>query len=164
MTFDAKHLSLNFRKMKPLIVLIAVFVFSSIIIKLIYKEYRFSLSGRIAMAAMLLFTALGHFVFSKGMAMMIPDFLPYKTGIVYITGIFEIVLATGLLLPQYHRGTGWALIIFLLLVLPANIYAAVHQVDYQNATFNGPGMNYLWLRVPAQILYIAWAYVFAVRR
>lgn len=111
-----------------------------------------------------IFTALGHFVFSKGMAMMIPDFLPYKTGIVYITGIFEIVLATGLLLRQYHRGTGWALIIFLLLVFPANIYAAVHQVDYQNATFNGPGMNYLWLRVPAQILYIAWAYVFAVRR
>lgn len=150
--------------MKPLIVLIAVFILSSIILKLIYKKYRLSLSGRIAMAAMLLFTALGHFAFSKGMAMMIPDFLPYRTGIVYITGIFEIVLAIGLLLPSFHRATGWALITFLLLVLPANIYAAVHQVDYQNATFDGPGLSYLWFRVPLQLLFIAWVYFFVIKR
>jgi len=150
--------------MKPLIVLLSVFIISIPIIKLFLKRYRFGLAGRIAMSAMLMFTAMGHFAFNEGMAMMIPDFLPYKTGIVYITGIFEIVLAVGLLLPQFHKATGWVVIIFLLLVLPANIYAAAHEVDYQNATFNGPGMNYLWLRVPAQILYIAWAYVFAVRR
>lgn len=150
--------------MKPLIVLLSVFIISAIIIKLLHGKYGFPLAGRIAMAAMLLFTAMGHFAFTEGMAMMIPDFLPYKTAIVYVTGIFEIVLAMGLLLPRYHEATGWALIIFLLLVLPANIYAAVHQVDYQNATLDGPGLSYLWLRVPMQLLFIAWAYVFAVKR
>ena len=48
--------------------------------------------------------------------------------------------------------------------ISANIYAAAHEVDYQNATFDGPGMNYLWLRVPLQILFIAWAYVFAIKK
>src|SRR5690606_37901243 len=111
------------------------------------------LAGRIAMSAMLVFTAVGHFAFNKGMAMMLPDFFPYKTGIVYMTGLFEVVLAIGLLLPHYRTVTGWTLIVFLLLVLPANIYAAVHQLDYQKATFDGPGLRYLWFRIPLQALF-----------
>lgn len=150
--------------MKPLIVLLLVFVVSLIIMKLFLGEYRLSLAGRIAMSAMLVFTAVGHFAFNKGMAMMLPDFFPYKTGIVYMTGLFEVVLAIGLLLPHYRTVTGWTLIVFLLLVLPANIYAAVHQLDYQKATFDGPGLRYLWFRIPLQALFIAWVYIFVIRR
>lgn len=95
---------------------------------------------------------------------MLPDFFPYKTGIVYMTGLFEVVLAIGLLLPHYRTVTGWTLIVFLLLVLPANIYAAVHQLDYQKATFDGPGLRYLWFRIPLQALFIAWVYIFVIRR
>lgn len=134
------------------------------IMKQIFGKYRFSSAGRIAMSAMLLFTAIGHFAFNKGMAMMLPEFLPYKTGIVYITGFLEVVMAVGLLLPQYRTVTGWTLILFLLLVLPANLYAAVYQVDYQNATFDGPGLHYLWFRIPLQLLLIVWAYAFAVKQ
>lgn len=150
--------------MKPLIVLLLVFVVSLIIMKLFLGEYRLSLAGLIAMSAMLVFTAVGHFAFNKGMAMMLPDFFPYKTGIVYMTGLFEVVLAIGLLLPHYRTVTGWTLIVFLLLVLPANIYAAVHQLDYQKATFDGPGLRYLWFRIPLQALFIAWVYIFVIRR
>lgn len=150
--------------MKPLIVLLLAFVVSLIIMKLFLGEYRLSLAGRIAMSAMLVFTAVGHFAFNKGMAMMLPDFFPYKTGIVYMTGLFEVVLAIGLLLPHYRTVTGWTLIVFLLLVLPANIYAAVHQLDYQKATFDGPGLRYLWFRIPLQALFIAWVYIFVIRR
>lgn len=150
--------------MKPLIVLLLAFTVSFMIMKQIFGKYRFSSAGRIAMSAMLLFTAIGHFAFNKGMAMMLPEFLPYKTGIVYITGFLEVVMAVGLLLPQYRTVTGWTLILFLLLVLPANLYAAVYQVDYQNATFDGPGLHYLWFRIPLQLLLIVWAYAFAVKQ
>jgi uncharacterized membrane protein len=77
------------------------------------------------MSAMLLFTAMGHFMFSEGMAMMIPDFIPFKLELVYLTGVFEIVSSIGLLLPKHKVITDWLLIAFFVLVLPANIYAAL---------------------------------------
>jgi uncharacterized membrane protein len=42
------------------------------------------------MAVFIIFTGLSHFKFQKGMAMMIPDFIPAKMFWVYATGIVEI--------------------------------------------------------------------------
>ena len=64
--------------MKPLYVLLGAFLTSLIILRLVFGEFDYSLSGRIAMSIMLVFTAIGHFAFSKGMALMIPDFIPLK--------------------------------------------------------------------------------------
>lgn len=147
--------------MKPLIVLLSSFVISLFIIKMCKKEYDFALSGRIAMSIMLLFTAIGHFVFTQGMSMMIPQFIPYKEIFVHLTGGFEILLAIGLLIPRFKYISGWALIIFLLLMLPANIYASVHNVNYQKGTFDGNGLSYLWFRIPLQFLFIVWVYFIA---
>lgn len=145
--------------MKPLLVLIISFAISTLAIKIIKKEYDFALSARIAMAIMLVFTAIGHFVFTKGMTMMIPDFIPFKESFVHLTGVFEIVMAIGLLIPKFIYISGWALIIFLVLMLPANIYAAVHKVNYQTGTLDGNGLAYLWFRIPLQILFITWTYI-----
>ncbi|MEM8763565.1 MAG: hypothetical protein AAGD88_07125 [Bacteroidota bacterium] len=149
--------------MKPLIVLLASFVIAIFAVKWVTKQYDFALSARIAMAIMLCFTAIGHFAFTKGMLMMLPQFVPFKTSLVYLTGIFEILLAVGLLIPKLQVLSGWALIAFLILMLPANIYAAIHQVNYQNGTFDGHGLTYLWFRIPLQLLFIVWVYVSAVR-
>ncbi|WP_010516797.1 DoxX family protein [Croceivirga radicis] len=149
--------------MKPLIILLVTFISSLIAIKFIRKEYDFALAARIAMALMLVFTAVGHFVFTKGMSMMIPPFIPFKENMVYLTGIFEIVLAIGLLIPKFKVITGWLLIAFLLLMLPANIYASLHNVNYQKGTLDGNGVSYLWFRIPLQILFIIWTYVSAIR-
>lgn len=46
------------------------------------------------------------------------------------TGIIEIAAATGLFIPGLSVVTGWLLIVFFILILPANIYAAVKHVDY----------------------------------
>jgi uncharacterized membrane protein len=67
-----------------------------------------------------------------------------------------------LLFDATARWTGIALIIFFLLILPANIYAAIKKVDYEKATYEGKGIGYLWFRVPLQIFFIAWVYYFAV--
>ncbi len=148
--------------MKPLIVLFAVFAGSLIVTKIVGGEFSYFLSGRIAMAAMLLFTAIGHFVFSKGMALMIPGFIPFKKQIVLITGLFEIAAAIGLLVEPYQRITGWLLIAFFILILPANINAAIKNIDYQKGTTGGPGVKYLWFRIPLQLLFISWVYFFAI--
>ena len=112
---------------------------------------------------MLLFTAIGHFVFTEGMSMMIPKFIPLKESFVYLTGVFEILLAIGLLIPRLKDISGWVLIIFLLLMLPANIYASINNVNYQKGTFDGNGLTYLWFRIPLQILFIIWIYICSIR-
>ena len=149
--------------MKPLIILLSSFLISLIVIKITNKEYDYALSGRIAMSVMLVFTAIGHFAFTKGMSMMIPKFIPYKETFVNLTGIFEILLAIGLLIPRFKYISGWTLIIFLLLMLPANIYASINNINYQKGTFDGNGLTYLWFRIPLQFLFIIWSYISAIR-
>ena len=149
--------------MKPLIVLLSSFVIAIFVVKIIKKEYDFALSARIAMSIMLCFTAIGHFAFTKGMSMMIPSFIPFKTSLVYITGFLEILLAIGLLIPKLKVMIGWTLIIFLVLMLPANIYASMHNINFQKGTFDGNGLSYLWFRIPLQFLFIFWAYLSTIR-
>lgn len=149
--------------MKPLFVLLVVFGIALFVLKLMRGGYEVVLSARIAMAAMLLFTAIGHIKFADGMAMMLPAFIPQKLMMVYATGLIEVAAAIGLLMPNFKELTGWCLIAFFILVLPANIHAALHQVDYQNASLNGPGTSYLWFRIPLQFVFIFWVYLSCIK-
>jgi uncharacterized membrane protein len=149
--------------MRPLIVLLLTSAMALIAIKIFSYEYDFALAGRIGMSVMLVFTAIGHFVFSKSMAIMVPAFIPFKTAIVYVTGVLEIVAAICLLIPATQVLTGWFLVLFFVVLLPANINAAIHGIDYQKAGGHGPGLTYLWFRVPLQIFFIAWTYFSAIR-
>ena len=149
--------------MAPLIVLLSAFVISLLASRLLHKTLNYPWAGRVAMAAMLLFTAIGHFMYTKGMALMLPPFLPFKTAIVYMTGVMEVLFAIGLLLPFTSKWTGWLLIVFFILILPANIYAALYNVDYQQANYNGKGISYLWFRIPLQVLFIVWTYLCAIK-
>jgi uncharacterized membrane protein len=144
--------------MKPLIVLLAAFVFAFFAIKIFVQRNDYAWAARIAMSCMLVFTAIGHFAFPKGMAMMLPDFIPFKLPVVYATGIIEIAAAIGLQIPAMISTTGFWLTIFFILILPANIYAAMKHVDYQKANNEGKGLQYLLFRIPAQIFYIGWVY------
>jgi uncharacterized membrane protein len=149
--------------MKPLLVLLSVFLLAFFAIKLLTQKYDLPLAGRIAMCAMLFFTAIGHFVFTKGMSMMIPSIVPLKTEIVYITGVLEVLLGIGLLIPSIRVYTAWVLVLFFIFLLPANIYAALKHIDYQKGTFDGSGMSYLWFRVPLQLLFVTWTYVSTIK-
>ena len=122
-----------------------------------------SFAGRIAMSVMLLFTALGHFLYPEGMALMLPDFIPFKKAMIYLTGCIEIAAANGLQIPRLRKLTGWLLIIFFILILPANIHAAIHHVNLETGRYDGNGLNYLWFRIPLQIFFIGWVYLFAVK-
>lgn len=144
--------------MKPLYVLISVFAICLLISRLTMSALQFSLAGRIAMSAMLLFTAIGHFAFVDGMKLMLPPLIPFKTAIVYFTGIIEVAAAIALFFSSTRVMAAYMLIIFFVIILPANICAAFRNVDYQSANYNGPGLNYLWFRIPLQVFFIFWIY------
>ena len=150
--------------MKPLFILIGTFIISALVLKLINKQADFQLAARIAMSAMFIFTAIGHFVFTKGMAAMVPEFIPYKQLAVHLSGVFEVLIAVGLLLPNFKTITAWIAIVFLVLILPANIKAAIDNLNYQTGEYDGHGLNYLWLRIPMQVLFIGWIYFCAIKK
>jgi uncharacterized membrane protein len=149
--------------METLYILFGSFVISLIAIKITTKVFNYSLAGRIAMSVMLLFTAIGHFIYTEGMVMLIPDFFPIKTTLVYLTGILEICAAIGLMIPRFQKITAWLLIIFFVAILPANINAALNNIDLRTGSNTGPGAEYLWFRIPLQILFIVWTYFFGIK-
>ncbi|MEX1192461.1 MAG: hypothetical protein WEA99_10850 [Brumimicrobium sp.] len=150
--------------MKPLIVLVFVFLSSCIATKIFKGNIEFALSGRVAMSTMLIFTAVSHFIFTQGMEMMLPGFIPYKTEVVYLTGIIEIVAAIGIFIPSVRMLAAWLVIAFFILVLPANIYASINQVNIEKASFEGKGSAYLWFRIPLQVFFIIWVYFSAIKK
>ena len=148
--------------MKPLLVLLIVFGITAAVSKLFFYSWNLEFAGNLAMSIMLLFTAVAHFAFRKGMAMMLPPFVPFKAQIVYVTGLIEILAGIGLLIKAYRHLSGLLLIIFFLLILPANIYAAVHNINYEKSNYSGNGIKYLWFRIPLQIFFIEWVWYFAI--
>jgi uncharacterized membrane protein len=149
---------------KPLFVLLISFGIALLAVKIFDQGWNFIFAGNFAMSVMLLFTAMGHFAFSKGMMMMLPDFIPFKRQIIYGTGIIEILAAIGLFIPSYRHLTSIALVIFFVLILPSNIYATIKKVNYQKGTYDGNGVNYLLFRIPLQIFFIEWVWYFGMLR
>jgi len=119
------------------------------------------LRGRISLAIVFVFTGLGHFIMTEPMTQMLPPWVPMRMPIIYITGVVELAAAAGLLVPRLCRLTGIYLIAFLILVLPANIYAAINRVEMGGHSMGPP---YLFIRIPLQLILIIWTYWFAVRK
>ena len=118
------------------------------------------LRGRISVALVFVFTSVGHFIKTTAMAEMLPGWVPMRVPLIYITGVLELLGASAILIPTLSRYAGIGLGIFLLLILPSNIYAAFQRVDFGG---HGAGPIYLLVRLPLQLFLIGWIYWFAVR-
>ena len=57
-----------------------------------------------------------------------------------ITGVIEVLPAIGIQIPSARTLTAWLLIVFFIVLLPANIKAASQHVDYEKATSAGEGV------------------------
>jgi len=148
--------------MELLFILIVVSSISAVISRIKSGNWNLKFAGNLAMFLMLCFTALGHILFVRGMSMMIPPFIPFKIAMVYITGLVEIILGLALLFPSFRRLAGMSLIVFFILILPANIYQALHHIDLQKGDFSGKGPEYLWFRIPLQFFLISWVWYFSI--
>ncbi|MFQ3545073.1 hypothetical protein Q7A53_13405 [Halobacillus rhizosphaerae] len=95
-----------------------------------------------------------HFIYDKGFAQMLPEWTPIRLEIIYMTGNTEWLLALLLLFPQTRRAAGIASAVFLVAVLPANIYAAIHEVAAPWSDHTDPVV--LWIRPLLQPLLIWW--------
>ena len=108
-------------------------------------------AGLIAVVIMFLFTGATHFTGMKhDYAAMLPGRFADNLGIIYLTGALQIAGAIGLLISRTRRLAGICLVLLLLAMFPANVYAAVNGVP-----FRGEPPTPLWLRTPIQLFFIA---------
>lgn len=110
--------------------------------------------------ALFVFTGIGHFVQTEQLTWMLPEWVPQRTLLVYVTGVLEFAIAAGLIIPKTRRLSALAAIIVLIGFFPANVYAA-----FQNIPMSGNewGPLYLLVRGPMQAVIIGWIYWFVVK-
>ncbi|MFZ1702617.1 MAG: DoxX family protein [Pyrinomonadaceae bacterium] len=147
--------------MAPLIALIATFATLFAINKFAFGG-RLSLSqvGRFAMAVMLTVTGIAHFTSTELMVDMMPDAIPLKREMVHFTGVCELAAVLGLIWNKTSRLASILLIVFFLLVLPANIAGSLKQVPLGGMD---NGAYYLLFRIPLQFLFIFWVWYFGLK-
>lgn len=103
------------------------------------------------------FTASGvlHLINPESFLWLMPAWLPEPIALIYLSGVFELVCAAGLLFKQ--RWAGWLTTLVLLGVWPANIWYAFSVLDSGNAGLIAAA----WLRLPLQIPLIYYSIRFA---
>lgn len=92
---------------------------------------------------------VAHFVVTDVFVVAMPDYLGYHKELVIISGVFEILGAIGILVPQTRLLAGYGLIALIIAVYPANINMALHPEKY-----NDISALFLYIRLPFQFLFI----------
>ena len=107
----------------------------------------------VIMSLFYIVAGINHFINPDWFVRIVPPILPFKAVLVYVSGVFEIVLGSLLIFPKTRFIAGWGLILLLLAVYPANIYVALSNGKAMNIT---PMMA--WGRLPFQFVFIGLAY------
>jgi uncharacterized membrane protein len=112
------------------------------------------------MGALYVVAGAMHFVVPGVYAQIVPPVFPRPLALVYLSGIAEILLGVGVVVPRTRRLAAWGLIALLIAVFPANVYMATHDVVLQGvpAWANSPSDAATWARLPFQLVFIAWAW------
>lgn len=111
-------------------------------------------AARLGMATAMVFAGVAHWVMPAPFVQHLPPWVPAAEVLVLATGVIEIGLGAALLLRRpWRRRAGLALAAYLVAVFPANVYVAVAGIEVDGQ----PGGWYPWLRLPLQVLFVAWA-------
>lgn len=110
----------------------------------------------VVMAAFYVFAGVMHFVSPEGYLPMMPPYLPAHRELIFLSGVAEVVLGVGVLIPRTRRWSAWGLIALLVAVFPANLHIALYDVPVFGAEKGAGALN--WVRLPLQLVLIAWAW------
>ena len=99
-----------------------------------------------------------HFIDPEWFLYIIPPYLKFiGLELVYISGVFEILLGTLLLFPKYRKISAYGIILLLIFVYPANIYLAFNKEPQQLIGISAFMAS--WVRLPIQFVLIGIAYI-----
>ena len=100
-----------------------------------------------------IFAGVMHFVIPRTYEAIMPEWCPAHRELVYASGVAEIAGGAGVLHPRTRRLAGLWSVATLIAVFPANLHMALNPDRYELPG----GRAGLYLRLPFQLLFIAWA-------
>lgn len=112
---------------------------------------------RFVLSAVMVFIGVRHFLDPDPFVRIVPAALPAPRALVLVSGFFEILGGLGLLVPRTRRAAAWGLIALYVAVFPANVNMAINNLPLGDHVL--PPVV-LWLRLPLQAVFIAWAWWF----
>lgn len=144
--------------------LVIIYLILSVIGKFAYTNTLSDTKFKFIISASVMFflTGITHFTNTEAFLEITPDFIPASKEMIYLSGVFEMLGAIGLLIPKFRRFSAWGLILLLIAVFPANINAAVNDIRTEVAF--GIGSWYLWVRLFFQPVFIWWVYWSALKK
>lgn len=110
--------------------------------------------GLIILAFFFIYVGISHFTKKNFFMKAMPPYIPNHEEMVIISGIAEVILGVGLLFSKTQSLAAWGIILLLIAVFPANIYMAT------SGKFKKIPQWVLWIRLPLQLVLIAWAYLY----
>jgi uncharacterized membrane protein len=99
----------------------------------------------------LIMGGINHFRDPNSYNQMIPDFLP-KLALNYITGVIELVLGIGVIIPRYRHMSALGIMILMIVFLPIHVWEI-----FRDDPAIGSHTTAL-IRLPIQFVLIAWAW------
>ena len=120
---------------------------------MVQMKFKIKTISIIIMSLFYIMAGTNHFINLDWYVRIVPPILPFKTAIVYISGILEIILGSLLIFPKTRFIAGWGLVILLVAVYPANIYVALTNGEAMDIT-----PLIAWGRLPFQFVLIGLAY------
>lgn len=111
--------------------------------------------SRIVLAGFFVLAGANHFVSPLPYVAIVP-WLPLPLTLVYVSGAAEIAGGVAILFRRTRKAAAVGLIALLIAVFPANIYAALHGMQFRGEAVLG---WLLWARLPLQGLLVAWVYI-----
>lgn len=99
-----------------------------------------------------------HFIVPELYVQIVPPIFPAPLALVYLSGLAEIAVGIGLLIPQTRQHAAWATVALLLAIFPANVYMATHGIVIEGMPGGGDPSEFVrWGRLPLQGVLILWA-------
>ena len=98
-----------------------------------------------------------HFTDPNWFLYIIPPYLEFiGIELVYLSGFFEVMLGTLLILKKTRKIGAYGLILLLIAVYPANIYLALNESPQELIGISSFAAS--WIRLPIQFILIGLAY------
>jgi len=107
------------------------------------------------MAVIYILAGLNHFRVPRLYQRMIPPALPKPEALNIISGLAELLLGIALCVPVLSNSAAWGIVLLLIAVFPTNVYMLTNP----RAGMGVPKWLLL-LRLPLQLVLIAWAYTY----
>jgi uncharacterized membrane protein len=109
--------------------------------------------ARFGLAAFFAIGGVAHFALLEFFVAIMPSYIPWHVPLVYISGVFELLGAAGILTTRWRRLSGVGLMALTVAVFPANLNMALNP-----ASFDAFPPWVLLARLPVQLLILWWVW------